>query len=283
MAQNLKLTKSDKSAPTSVPCCHTILGSHNTDSSSKVNLQVKHVRRFLCAWVWEICEEMMLTTVSRFASLGRTLEVWVQLGSNWSCWHVAALEGWLYKAKLLCFCKKEIQKHKSKTLSQWLCNLIYVGVWCPEPSGRRTRGVALVLGIQWWDAKTFQRPPGIVTATGWRNIPRYDIYMGMALKTLWIVPRWSGRLERGDYVKGHDPEVSKPPNDMTWNVAWPKVTWKGGEIWNRSSKFHGLWINSLKQGRKPNNHKFLHGDTRSWLWSGSGLDRSGSGSGSAWA
>ncbi len=41
---------------------------------------------------------------------------------------------------------------------------------------------------------------------------------GMALKTLWIVPRWSARLERGDYVKGHDPEVSKTPNDMTWNV-----------------------------------------------------------------
>ena len=45
-----------------------------------------------------------------------------------------------------------------------------------------------------------------------------NTYMGMALKTLWIVPRWSGRLERGDYVKGHDPEVSKAPNDMTWNV-----------------------------------------------------------------
>ena len=45
--------------------------------------------------------------------------------------------------------------------------------------------------------------------------------MGMALKTLWIVPRWSGRLERGSYVKGHDPEVSKAParrscfHDMT--------------------------------------------------------------------
>ena len=45
-----------------------------------------------------------------------------------------------------------------------------------------------------------------------------DPHMGMALKTLWIVPRWSARLERGDYVKGHDPEVSKTPNDMTWNV-----------------------------------------------------------------
>ena len=51
------------------------------------------------------------------------------------------------------------------------------------------------------------------------------IYMGMALKTLWIVPRWSARLERGDYVKGNDPEVSKTPNDMTWNVyvsLWPR-------------------------------------------------------------
>ena len=56
------------------------------------------------------------------------------------------------------------------------------------------------------------------------------------------------------------------------SVARPKVTWKGGEIWNRSSKFHGLWINSLKQGRKPNNHKFL---TRRYtelvvVWIGSG-------------
>ena len=56
------------------------------------------------------------------------------------------------------------------------------------------------------------------------------------------------------------------------SVARPKVTWKGGEIWNRRSKFHGLWINSLKQGRKPNNHKFL---TRRYMelvvvWIGSG-------------
>ena len=43
-------------------------------------------------------------------------------------------------------------------------------------------------------------------------------HMGMALKTIWIVPRLSARLERGDYVKGHDPEVSKAPNDMTWMV-----------------------------------------------------------------
>ena len=32
--------------------------------------------------------------------------------------------------------------------------------------------------------------------------------MGMALKTLWIFPRWSGRLERGGYVKGHDPDLT---------------------------------------------------------------------------
>ena len=36
-----------------------------------------------------------------------------------------------------------------------------------------------------------------------RNIIKsYNMYMGMALKTVWIVPRWSGRLERGGYVKG---------------------------------------------------------------------------------
>ena len=63
------------------------------------------------------------------------------------------------------------------------------------------------------------------------------------------------------------------------SVARPKVTWKGAEIWNRSSKFHGLWINSLKQGRKPNNHKFL---TRRytelvvvWIGLDPGLDRPG--------
>ena len=58
--------------------------------------------------------------------------------------------------------------------------------------------------------------------------------------------------------------------------------------WHRCD---GLWTKSLKQGQKPNNHKFSHGAGcglgRSWLWlwSGSGLDRSGSGSGSAqkWA
>ena len=51
--------------------------------------------------------------------------------------------------------------------------------------------------------------------------PEINLHMGMALKTLWIVPRWSGRLERGGYVKGHDPDVSKAPtrrscfHDMT--------------------------------------------------------------------
>ena len=43
-------------------------------------------------------------------------------------------------------------------------------------------------------------------------------------RTIWIIPRWSACLERGDYVKGHDPEVSKAPtrrsclHDMTSNV-----------------------------------------------------------------
>ena len=53
------------------------------------------------------------------------------------------------------------------------------------------------------------------------NSLSHYMYLGMALKTLWIVPRWSRRLERGGCVKGHDPEVSKAPtgrscfHDMT--------------------------------------------------------------------
>ena len=72
-----------------------------------------------------------------------------------------------------------------------------------------------------------------------------SIHMGMALKTVWIVPRWSGRLERGGYVKGHDPEVSKAP-----------VCGLVRGHMEMSSKVDGLWTKSLKQGKKPNNHKF---------------------------
>ena len=41
--------------------------------------------------------------------------------------------------------------------------------------------------------------------------------------TCWIVPRWSGRLERGDYVKGHDPEVSKAPLEDHVFMIWHHV------------------------------------------------------------
>ena len=54
---------------------------------------------------------------------------------------------WVQLKLLACGCLGGVTL-QSQT-SQRLCNLIYVGVWCPEPSGRRTRGVALVLGIQW--------------------------------------------------------------------------------------------------------------------------------------
>ena len=122
---------------------------------------------------------------------------------------------------------------------------------------------------------------------GWNNPftkyhghPSIYIYMGMALKTVWIVPRWSGRLERGGYVKGHDPEVSKPPtrrscfHDMTsylYMSLWLGQRSHGkaershfgvnltvstlGTV-DMSSKVDGLWTKSLKQGKKPNNHKF---------------------------
>ena len=55
------------------------------------------------------------------------------------------------------------------------------------------------------------------------------IYMGMALKTVWIVPRWSGRLERGGYVKGHDPEVSKARIEDHVFIIWHHMsTWVCG-------------------------------------------------------
>ena len=105
--------------------------------------------------------------------------------------------------------------------------------------------------------------------------------MVMALKTVWIVPRWSGRLERGGYVKGHDPEVSKAPtrrsccHDMTsylYMSLWlgqrshgkaERSSYSGFKLTvstlgtvDMSSKVDGLWTKSLKQGKKSNNHKF---------------------------
>ena len=106
--------------------------------------------------------------------------------------------------------------------------------------------------------------------------------------------RWSARLERGEYVEGHDPEVSKAParrscfHDMT--LLWHQpFTWVCGLTKGRmerrrdleeeqldqlqcshftfnltvrtlgtvdmSSKVNGLWTNSFKKGKKPNNHK----------------------------
>ena len=100
-----------------------------------------------------------------------------------------------------------------------------------------------------------------------------NIEMGKALKTVWIVPRWSGRLERGGYVKGHDPEVPKAPtrrscfHDMTSYVymsLWlgqrshgkaERSSYSVGTV-DMSSKVDGLRTQSLKQGKKPNNHKF---------------------------
>lgn len=68
----------------------------------------------------------------------------------------------------------------------------------------------------------------------------YYAHIGWLQKTLWIIQRWSAPLERGEYVKGHDPERcprAKGPTTRSscHGMAWPKVTWKGGEIWNRNS------------------------------------------------
>ena len=72
-----------------------------------------------------------------------------------------------------------------------------------------------------WSDQTFTILTKSISTFAWSKKKKIYIYMGMALKTLWIVPRWSGRLERGGYVKGHDPEVSKAqikdPVFMIWH------------------------------------------------------------------
>ena len=60
----------------------------------------------------------------------------------------------------------------------------------------------------------FPKPQG---QSRWQNflqgamIKQSTEIIGMALKSLWVA-RWSGRPERGGYVKGRDPEVSKGTN-----------------------------------------------------------------------
>ena len=114
------------------------------------------------------------------------------------------------------------------------------------------------------------------------------IYMGMALKTVWIVPRWSGRLERGGYVKGHDPEVSKAPSrrscchDMTsylymslWRrglaiVFTLRIQLDCKHSWYRWHEFQSWWIvNQEFEARKETKQSQVL--TRSWMWSGSEL------------
>ena len=136
--------------------------------------------------------------------------------------------------------------------------------------------------------------------------------MGMALKTLWIVPRWSGRLERGGYVKGHDPEVSKAPtrrscfHHMTSYVYMS--LWLGqrshGKV-ERSIPARPAIVFTLRiqfdckdscyrwhefQSQWSANHEFEERKqtkqsqvlTQSWLWSGSELVVVWIGSGSVW-
>ena len=136
--------------------------------------------------------------------------------------------------------------------------------------------------------------------------------MGMALKTLWIVPRWSGRLERGGYVKGHDPEVSKAPirrscfHDMTSYVymslwldqrshgkaersipARPPIVFTlriqldCKHSWYRWHEFQSWWIaNQEFEERKETKRSQV--PTRSRMWSRSGLVVVWIGSGSVW-
>ena len=86
-----------------------------------------------------------------------------------------------------------------------------------------------------------------------KTIPGAYIYMGVALKTVWIVPRWSGRLERGGYVKGHDPEVSKAPtrrsccHDMT------------------SYLYMSLWLGQRSHGKAERSRYTVHTLDSNWL------------------
>ena len=79
------------------------------------------------------------------------------------------------------------------------------------------------------------------------------IYMGMALKTVWIVPRWSGRLERGGYVKGHDPEVSKAP---TRRSCFHDMT---------SYLYMSLWLGPRSHGKAERSSYSVHTSDSTWL------------------
>ena len=98
----------------------------------------------------------------------------------------------------------------------------------------------------------------------------------MALKTVWIVPRWSGRLERGGYVKEHDPEVSKAPtrrscgHDMTSYLYTLRIQLDCKHSWYRWHEFQSCWIvNQEFEARKETKQSLVL--TRSWMWSGSEL------------
>ena len=78
-------------------------------------------------------------------------------------------------------------------------------------------------------------------------------HMGMALKTVWIVPRWSGRLERGGYVKGHDPEVSKAP---TRRSCFHVMT---------SYLYMSLWLGQRSHGRAEKSSYSVQTSDSTWL------------------
>ena len=119
---------------------------------------------------------------------------------------------------------------------------------------------ALVSRVSWWSStKNLRMPYGFQGSSLSANL--LYIY-GCGSKNPLDRPaviRTSGTrgLRKGAWSRGLQGAKWYDMKCLHESVARPKVTWKGGEIWKRSSKFHGLWINSFKQWRKPNNHKFL--------------------------
>ena len=104
------------------------------------------------------------------------------------------------------------------------------------------------LAINWWSC--FFCSWNHLSFLGYMYI---YIYMGMALKTVWIVPRWSGRLERGGYVKGHDPEVSNAP---TRRSCFHDMT---------SYLYMSLWLGQRSHGKAERSSYSVHTSDSTWL------------------
>lgn len=115
------------------------------------------------------------------ASLGRTLEVWVQLGSNWSCWHVAALAVTLQSQTSFVVAKNRDSKtQKQKTISTTLqFDLCWIMVpWTKwKKDSRSSLGLGHSKGEMTSRKMTSLRNPSwpsLVTA-GWRQLPHLSV------------------------------------------------------------------------------------------------------------